>query len=247
MYVRIIGCMSALLYVHVTHTQHTHTRAHNTCSDACLHRCMYMSRTHHTHINTHTPQQGFAHVCLGLYVCTFCLCQWTPVCAVPFHVWLIAREQSAVSKYRAHSMYDRSYLIWCTSGCCGWKGPYVTSKRALCWMHKDPYLFQKTSPILYRITLPSLVFELVWIAITNRFAPFCAWWGRAVQIEKSLFIRMNCSIESKSLHSNTRHHDWFEMLYACDLHEGWHPYLMPVEPCIHKMCAQRYCLSNVMP
>jgi len=51
----MLGCMSTPLYVHVTHTPHTHT---------------------------HTPRQGFAHVCLGLYVCTFCLCQWRPVCEV---------------------------------------------------------------------------------------------------------------------------------------------------------------------
>jgi len=30
MYVRMLGCMSTPLYVHVTHTQHTHTRTHNT-------------------------------------------------------------------------------------------------------------------------------------------------------------------------------------------------------------------------
>jgi len=29
-YVRMLGCMSTPLYVHVTHTQHTHTRTHNT-------------------------------------------------------------------------------------------------------------------------------------------------------------------------------------------------------------------------
>jgi len=41
MYVRMLECMSTLLYVHVTHTQHTHTRIYNT------------------------------HTCLGLYVCIF--------------------------------------------------------------------------------------------------------------------------------------------------------------------------------
>jgi len=39
MFVRMLGCMSTMLYVYVTHTQHTHTRAHNT------------------------------HTCLGLYAC----------------------------------------------------------------------------------------------------------------------------------------------------------------------------------
>jgi len=41
MYVRMLECMSTPLYVHVTHTQHTHTRIHNT------------------------------HTCLSLYVCIF--------------------------------------------------------------------------------------------------------------------------------------------------------------------------------
>jgi len=36
------------------------------CSGAYLHRCMYMSRTHDTHIHAQTT-----HTCLGLYVCIF--------------------------------------------------------------------------------------------------------------------------------------------------------------------------------
>jgi len=52
MYVRLFEFMSTPLYVHVTHTQHTH---------AC------------TKI-THTTHQGFAHACLGLYVCIFWDC-----------------------------------------------------------------------------------------------------------------------------------------------------------------------------
>ena len=47
MYVRLFEFMSTPLYVHVTHTQHTHS-----CTQ-----------------NTHTTHQGFAHDCLGLYVC----------------------------------------------------------------------------------------------------------------------------------------------------------------------------------
>jgi len=39
MHVRMLGTMSTLMYVHITHTQHTHTCTHNT------------------------------HTCLGLYVC----------------------------------------------------------------------------------------------------------------------------------------------------------------------------------
>jgi len=62
MYVRILGSMSTPLYVHVTHTQHTHTRTHNT------------------------------HICLGLYVCIFVVCAlqevqhvgtFTPLALVP--------------------------------------------------------------------------------------------------------------------------------------------------------------------
>jgi len=68
-YVRMFWYMSTPLYVHVTHTQHTHTRTHN---------------THNTHIHAHTTHTHlFRSLCMHLLR----LCQGEPLCATcaPLH------------------------------------------------------------------------------------------------------------------------------------------------------------------
>jgi len=41
MYVHMLECVSTPLYVHVTHTQHTHTRTHNTNTWLGLYVCIF--------------------------------------------------------------------------------------------------------------------------------------------------------------------------------------------------------------
>jgi len=56
MYVRMLGCMSTTLYVHVTHTQHTHT----------VYVCMYVS----------VCQSVLSCVCACMYPCGFSVESW---------------------------------------------------------------------------------------------------------------------------------------------------------------------------
>jgi len=65
--IRICMCVCPGVYVHVIHTLHTHIRKHNTCSSAGLHLCLYMSRTHHAHIHTHTTSRVCS--CLSRSLC----------------------------------------------------------------------------------------------------------------------------------------------------------------------------------
>jgi len=69
------GCMSTPLHVHVTHTQHTHTRTHNTCSGHVYTSvCTYHAHTTHTY--THTQHR---HLFESLFMHFLRLCQREPL------------------------------------------------------------------------------------------------------------------------------------------------------------------------
>jgi len=55
--VRMSGCMSTPLYVHVAHTQHTHTRTHNTHTCLGLYVCILVvfALQEAQHVGTYTP------------------------------------------------------------------------------------------------------------------------------------------------------------------------------------------------
>ena len=65
------------------------------CSGACLHSCMYMSRTHNTNIHSHTPRQGFSHACLAwVHV-------YTAVCTCHAHTTLTYTQTQHTHLFRS--------------------------------------------------------------------------------------------------------------------------------------------------